>query len=283
MRHDDPPLSSQIEPSVQEPVADTTHEAYGSIDVLGVDINILDMSQLLGQLDDWITEAHGPSIDNEPSAVRCHQVCTVNPEFVVDAQRDPAFAEVLRRADLRVADGAGIVWAARLRGIRLPERITGSDGIYRICERAAEEGWRVFFLGAAPGVADRTAAALRIRYPKLIVAGTYAGSPEARDWPLIHDRLSVATPDILFVAYGHPRQDIWIDRHRHELPAAVALGVGGAFDFVAGVSRRAPRWMRRIGLEWLHRLSREPWRWHRMSKLPVFVALAARQAASRRT
>ena len=86
-----------------------------------------------------------------------------------------------------------------------------------------------------------------------------------------------AQPDILFVAYGHPKQDFWIDRYRAGMPAAVALGVGGAFDFVAGVTVRAPRWMRRLGLEWLHRLIRQPWRWRRMSKLPRFALLVLRQ------
>ncbi|MBK8048408.1 MAG: WecB/TagA/CpsF family glycosyltransferase [Anaerolineales bacterium] len=113
---------------------------------------------------------------------------------------------------------------------------------------------------------------LREQYPALIVAGVHSGSPHDGDWPAIHAYLTATKPDILFVAFGHPRQNYWIDQHRAELPAAVAIGVGGAFDFVAGVTVRAPAWMRRFGLEWLHRLAREPWRWRRMLKLPVFAA-----------
>jgi N-acetylglucosaminyldiphosphoundecaprenol N-acetyl-beta-D-mannosaminyltransferase len=177
----------------------------------------------------------------------------------------------LNRADLRVADGVGVLWAARLLGAPLRERVTGSDGIYAICERAAHQGWRVFLLGAAPGVAERAAARLTARYAGLQVVGTYAGSPVETEWPAIHTRLQEARPHILLVAYGHPRQDLWIDQHRHELPATVAMGIGGALDFVAGVAQRAPLWMRRIGLEWLHRLVRQPWRWRRMTKLPLFA------------
>ena len=194
----------------------------------------------------------------------------------MDARRDPAFAAALRQADLRVPDGIGILWAARRLGRPLRERVTGSDGIYRISERAAERGWRVFYLGAAPGVAEQTAAVLRRRYPGLQVAGTYAGSPAPADWPEIARRLVAAQPDVLFVAYGHPRQDLWIAQRRGEIPAAVAIGVGGAFDFVAGVARRAPAWVQRLGLEWLYRLVREPWRWRRMARLPVFAWLVLR-------
>ncbi len=253
---------------------------FPTVEILSVSINRMDTAQLLHVMERWMAQAQFARSSDE-SSWTCRQVCTVNPEFVVDAQRDSAFADVLKRADLRVADGAGIVWAARLQGVKLPERITGSDGIFRICERAAQKGWRVFFLGAAPGVAQRTANALQQRYPNLIVGGTYAGSPQARDWPLISARLAETQPDVLLVAFGHPRQDVWIDRYRTDLPAAVAIGVGGAFDFVAGVTTRAPAWMRRLGLEWLHRLVREPWRWRRMSKLPIFAALAVRHALTR--
>jgi N-acetylglucosaminyldiphosphoundecaprenol N-acetyl-beta-D-mannosaminyltransferase len=240
-----------------------------SVNIAGISIHPVDFAQTLEQIDDWISAA--------PQSAVCRQICTVNPEFIVDARRDPAFTAVLQRADLRVADGVGILWAARLLGQPLPERVTGSDGIYRICERAAQREWRVYFLGAAPGIAEKSAHLLQRRYPGLQVAGAYGGSPDDADWPAIAQRLQAAQPDILFVAYGHPRQDFWIDRHRQALPVKVALGIGGAFDFVAGVAVRAPRWLQRLGLEWLHRLMREPWRWRRMLKLPLFVGLVLRQ------
>jgi len=259
----------------QEFLPNESGEALAQVDILGVPVHCVDVEGTLAQIALWIDAAHA----DPKTGLR--QICTVNPEFVVDARRDAQFAAVLRRADLRVPDGIGVVWAARLQGVRLAERVTGSDGIYALCRRAAHEGWRVFFLGAAPGVAERTAEVLAGLYPGLPVAGTFAGSPENADWPEIAARLAAAQPDVLLVAYGHPRQDQWIDRHRDVLPAAVAMGVGGAFDFVAGVTTRAPVWMRRLGLEWLHRLIRQPWRWRRMAKLPVFAAAALWQALRR--
>jgi len=170
----------------------------------------------------------------------------------------------------------GVLWAAQRQGVALAERVTGSDGIYRICAAAAAQGWRVFLLGAAPGVAATAAQRLAAIYPGLVIVGAYAGSPTDEDWPEIAARLAAAQPDVLLVAYGHPRQDLWIDRHRGELPAHVAMGIGGALDFAAGVAQRAPRWMQRLGLEWLHRLIRQPWRWRRMLKLPRFVVAVLR-------
>ena len=189
---------------------------------------------------------------------------------------------MLEAADLCTPDGVGVLWAARRAGVRLKERVTGSDGIYRLCERAATQGWRVFFLGAAPGIAKRAAAELASLYPGLSIAGTFAGSPADTDWPQIRQLLVAAQVDLLFVAYGHPRQDIWIHQHREELPVAVALGIGGAFDFVAGTAPRAPLWLRRLGLEWLYRLARQPWRWRRMAALPLFALLVLLQRARQR-
>lgn len=251
---------------------------WPTLDILGVSVHCVDFEQTLAQIHHWI-DNDPPARPGQPSgsAPACRQICTVNPEFIMEARRNAAFAAVLERADLRVPDGVGILWAARLLGRPLRERVTGSDGIYRICQRAARSDWRVYFLGAGAGVAQKAAAQLQTRYPGLQVVGTHSGSPADADWPEIQRRLAEARPDVLFVAYGHPRQDIWIHRHRCELPAKVALGVGGAFDFVAGVSVRAPPWLQRLGLEWLHRLWREPWRWRRMRVLPRFALLVGKE------
>jgi N-acetylglucosaminyldiphosphoundecaprenol N-acetyl-beta-D-mannosaminyltransferase len=160
-----------------------------------------------------------------------------------------------------------------LQSVKLDERVTGSDGIYRICERAAAKGWRVYFLGAATGVAEKTAQQLQQLYPALQVAGSESGSPSDQAWQPIAARLESARPDILFVAFGHPKQDYWIAQHRQQLPATVAIGVGGAFDFVAGIQQRAPQLWQRMGLEWLYRLVSQPWRWRRMLKLPKFAVM----------
>lgn len=258
---------------------------HRTIEILEVRVDCVDFEQTLHQIAAWICETNAqatPVIDQQiasdqplstshdpPSTL--HQICTVNPEFIMTAQRDPHVAAVLRAADLCVPDGIGVLWAAQRQGVALPERVTGSDGIYRICERAAHCGWRVYLLGAAAGVAEQAARQLTELYPQLQVVGVYSGSPETANWPTIAKRLHVAQPNILFVAFGHPRQDLWIAQHRHELPGQVALGVGGAFDFVAGVTRRAPGWMQRWGIEWLYRLIQQPWRWRRMAVLPLFV------------
>ena len=281
-------------------------QGWASVQILGVRVDCVDFQQTLDAVSGWIAQAQaeeraknrektentGPSADNRSedevsggqtrSSPFPRQVCTVNPEFIMTARSHPTFAQVLAAADLCTPDGVGVLWAARRAGVRLNERVTGSDGIYRLCERAAAQGWRVFFLGAAPGIAKHAAAELARLYPGLSVAGTHAGSPADTDWPLIRQRLTAAHADLLFVAYGHPRQDIWIHQHREELPVAVALGIGGAFDFVAGITPRAPFWLRRLGLEWLYRLARQPWRWRRMAALPLFALLVLLQRAPRR-
>ena len=246
-------------------------QRWASLHILGVRIDCVDFQQTLDAVSAWIAQSRVRDEKREDAAPRPRQVCTVNPEFIMTARRQPAFAKVLAAADLCTPDGVGVLWAARLAGVPLTERVTGSDGIHRLCQRAAQQGWRVYFLGAAPGVAERAAAELARLYPGLPVAGAYAGSPAQADWPQIRQRLAAARADLLFVAYGHPRQDIWIHQRRDELPVAVALGVGGAFDFVAGVTPRAPRWLRRLGLEWLYRLVRQPWRSRRMAALPLFA------------
>ena len=170
-------------------------------------------------------------------------------------------------------DGIGVLWAARLRGIRLPERVAGSDLVPRLAEEAAKRGWRLFFLGAAPGVAEQAADVLERSHPGLSVAGCYAGSPAPEEEATIVDRIQCAQTDLLLVAYGAPKQDLWLARNLARTGAAVGIGVGGSFDFIAGTSRRAPRWVQRLGLEWLHRLVREPWRWRRQLALPLFAWL----------
>jgi len=199
------------------------------------------------------------------------QVCTANPEFVMTARRQPEFMTVLQNADLVLADGVGLLWAAKRLGTELPQRVTGSDGIYLLAERAARQGWTLFLLGAQPGVAEKTAKLLAARYPGLQVVGTWPGSPRDEDYPEIARRIKAARPDILLVAYGAPKQDIWIARHKEDLSVPVSMGVGGAFDFVAGVQKRAPGWIIRLNLEWLWRLITQPWRWKRQLDLPRFA------------
>lgn len=199
-----------------------------------------------------------------------HLVATVNPEFVMRAQRDRAFARVLGSAALCLPDGTGVVWAARRQGCELPGPVAGVDLIRPLAEMCGRRGFRLFLLGAAPGVADELAATLREANPGLQVRA-HAGTPDAghdeQTLRLIHDHGT----QVLLVAYGAPAQELWIDRLRNRLGVAVAIGVGGAFDYLTGRVPRAPEWMRGAGLEWLHRLIRQPWRIRRMAVLPVYA------------
>ena len=203
---------------------------------------------------------------------RCHQIATVNPEFVMSAAKDPQFMRVLQNADLCIPDGIGLVYASRWMGTLLPERVAGSELVYNLAEQAAQSGWRLFLLGAAPGVADQAASRFRELYPALEIAGTYAGSPDISQNEAIVSLINQSEADLLFVAYGAPNQDKWIARNQDVLSTVrLAIGVGGSLDFVTGRSQRAPRWLQKLGLEWFYRLIKEPWRWRRMLALPQFA------------
>ncbi len=206
-----------------------------------------------------------------------HHVITVNVEMLIAAHDDPVFATVLEGGALNVADSVGVMLAARLLGRPLRERVTGSDGIHRLAAHSARKGYRLYLLGAAQGVAELAALSLVAANPGLVLAGTYAGSPSAYEEDDIIHRVQTANPDLLLVAYGVPAEEKWIARNRLRLGVPVMIGVGGAFDFVAGVTNRAPGWMRRLGLEWLFRLISQPWRWRRQLALPRFVLLVIKQ------
>jgi N-acetylglucosaminyldiphosphoundecaprenol N-acetyl-beta-D-mannosaminyltransferase len=149
---------------------------------------------------------------------------------------------------------------------------------------AAERGYRVFLLGAGPGVAERAATILQARYPGLTIAGCFGGTPQPRHEPAIRQIIAGARPDMLLVAYGHPAQDVWIARNQPYLQVPLAMGVGGVFDYLAGEVRRAPPWLRRLGLEWAYRLAMQPRRWRRIiDAVPVFLCtlLFRRKGAQR--
>ncbi len=210
-----------------------------------------------------------------------HQVATVNPEFVMRARRDDAFRQALAQADLAVPDGVGLIWAGLLLGRRFRGRVPGVELTHRLAALAADRGYALYLLGAAPGVAEEAAACLRKDHPGLRIAGTYAGSPDPADEEQIVARIRAAAPQILLVAYGAPQQDLWLRRNLPRLFVPVGMGVGGTLDYIAGRVPRAPAWMRRIGLEWSYRLIRQPWRWRRMLALPTFAGLVLCQAARR--
>lgn len=199
-----------------------------------------------------------------------HLVATVNPEFVMRARADQDFARVLESADLCLADGSGVVWAARRQGCAMREPVTGVDLIPPLAALCARRGFRIFLLGAAPGVANDLATRLRVEHPELEVEA-HAGTPDPSADAATLALIRAHKPQVLLVAYGHPKQELWIDRMRESLGVAVAMGVGGSFDYLTGRIPRAPTWMRRAGLEWLFRLVRQPWRVRRMAVLPIYA------------
>jgi len=199
-------------------------------------------------------------------------VITANPEFVMLCRQDREVARIAAQADLVVPDGTGAVVAARLLGDPLPGRAPGRLLVDRLAALATERGLSVYLLGAATGVAERAAERLRGRHPSLRVAGTYAGS--ADDDGDVVPRVAAASPDVLLVAFGMPKQERWIARNLDRLPSVrVAVGVGGSLDYLAGAATPPPGVVHAIGLEWLWRLARDPRRWRRQRVLPLFVVL----------
>lgn len=247
------------------PIAPYETEARGwqdRITILGIPVDKITYKRWMQLIDQWVRNGS-----------RAYHVCTTNPEFVIIAQRDHNFRHILQRADLCVPDGVGLLWASRVLGTELPERVTGSDGTRVIAQHAAAKGWKLFFLGAAPGVAEKAAEILRSDYPGVQIVDCYDGSPRPEDEDAIVERVNASGADILLVAYGAPKQDAWIARNLPRLQVRMAMGVGGAFDFIAGVIPRAPDNMQKYGLEWLYRLYKQPWRIRRMLRLPLFVGL----------
>jgi N-acetylglucosaminyldiphosphoundecaprenol N-acetyl-beta-D-mannosaminyltransferase len=241
------------------------------VDLLSVPVHQTDMAGALERIEQFVSE-------RSP-----HMVVTSDSSAVVRAQRDGELHAIFQEADLVTPDGMGVVWAAKVLGLPLWERVSGIDLMQHVCELAAAKGYSIYLLGAAPGVAEAAARELGSRHPGLTVAGTGHGYFSAEEEPEVVARVAQAKPDVLFVAMGIPKQEKWIRRHLAELGVSVAIGVGGSFDVISGRVRRAPRWMRSAGLEWLYRTAREPKRIPRLLAIPRLVWMALRQVvASRR-
>jgi N-acetylglucosaminyldiphosphoundecaprenol N-acetyl-beta-D-mannosaminyltransferase len=203
-------------------------------------------------------------------------VVTLNPEMVMRARRDPEFRAILERAALLVPDGIGIVRAMRRRGVLWAERVGGADLLEAYLPQAVRLGHRIALAGAAPGVAEAARAELQRRHPGVAVVAADAGGPDAAT----AERLRRARPEMVWAAYGHGRQERFIDRHLAGIGAAAGVGVGGTLDYLAGRARRAPQPLRRAGLEWAWRLAMQPWRLRRQLVLPQFWLLERLEAAA---
>ena len=200
----------------------------------------------------------------------CHHIITANPLMIMAAEKDLALRAAFRSAHLVVPDSAGVQWAAWFQGHRLA-KLSGIDLMNTLCAQAAAQGWRVYFLGAAPGVAELAAKRMVDRHAGLIVSGTRHGFFTRENEEEVIQCIAQSKTDLLFVALATPFQDGWIHANLDRLGAKVAMGVGGSFDVISGRLRRAPSWMRAAGLEWFFRLLQEPRRFSRMIRLPYFI------------
>ncbi len=232
------------------------------VELLDVPVDPLTMAEALARIEEFI-RSRTP-----------HHVFTADALGIMRSQDDPDLLEIVRQADLSTPDGAGVMFASGLHGVRLPERVSGVDLVERLCALSARKGYRIYLFGAAPKVAEAAAACLQARYPSLLIAGMHHGyfSPE-EEADIVRD-IAAAHPDILFVALGIPKQEQFIRRHFHALGVPAMLGVGGSFDVISGRLHRAPRWMQRLSLEWLYRLIQEPSRLPRITALPRFIMAA---------
>jgi len=212
---------------------------------------------------------------------RLRHIVTLNPEGLYLALGDDDFARILEQADLITADGTGLLWAARKLGHALPERVTGVDLLQEICARAAREGWRIYLLGAKPGVAEQAAARLSQKHTGLLIAGWHHGYFHGEEEAVLAE-IKAAAPDILFLALGMLAQERFIAARREQLPVAVVMGVGGSLDVIAGRVKRAPLFMRRARLEWLWRLFLQPSRLPRLLVIPKFMRLVKKEARTRK-
>ena len=197
------------------------------------------------------------------------QIVTLNAEMTMVARRNRELGDVIRAADLVVPDGAGVVWALGRQGVRV-RRSPGIELAWSLLNYAAAHGWRVALLGASPDVMERLSARLDQQLPSLQLVFAEHGYQEEHAWPELEARLGRHRPDLVLVALGVPRQEIWIQRNRSQLPG-LWMGVGGSFDVWSGTKTRAPAWTSRLQMEWLYRLLQDPRRWKRYLVLPQFA------------
>jgi N-acetylglucosaminyldiphosphoundecaprenol N-acetyl-beta-D-mannosaminyltransferase len=236
------------------------------VNVLGVKVSAINMQRAVAIIDGWIQSREQ------------HYVTITGVHGIMESQRDPSIRDIHNRAGLVTPDGMPLVWISHRRGRRDVERVYGPDLLLELCSISDWRGYRHYFYGGAPGVAEQLADRLRARYPALQVVGTYCPPfrpmSEDEDSALV-TRMNEADPDIIWVGLSTPKQERWMHAHIGRLSAPVLIGVGAAFDFHAGLKAQAPKWMQRNGLEWLFRLKSEPRRlWKRyLRNNPSFVAL----------
>ena len=232
-----------------------TQTQHPKVNVLGVEVSAITMALALRTIDEWI-------VRRTP-----HYVCVTGVHGIMESQNDETLRRIHNSAGLVTPDGMPLVWLSHLKGFRHVERVYGPDLMLAVCEHSVKQGYKHFFYGGAPGVADTLALKLQSRFPSLKVSGLY--SPPfrpltAEEDQMVVEQINTTNADIVWVGISTPKQERWMAEHVGQLHASVLIGVGAAFDFNAGLKKRAPHWMQRNGLEWLFRLMQEPRRlWRR--------------------
>jgi len=233
--------------------------------ILGTYVSVLNMEMALAQLDTWLTEHSS------------HYVCVTPAHSIMDEYNQSELRPIFNASGMTTPDGMAVVWLLRLKGHRHVRRVYGPDLLLATCLHGLEKGYRHYFYGGAPGVAEKLIEKVSLRFPGLQIAGAF--TPPFR--PLNNEedeeiicRINKAHADIVWVGLSSPKQEIWMHAHLGKLEAPVMVGVGAAFDFLSGNKPQAPLWMQRNGLEWLFRFTNEPRRlWPRYRQYPKFILL----------
>jgi len=246
---------------------------FPTVDILGFPVARLNMEQVIGKI--------AAVVQNRSSHPgKTLHIITANAEILYRAHKEPESAKLLKEADLITPDGIGTVKASQWLGGPVPERVTGIDLLWRLTEIAADKGWSIYMLGAAEETVRAAAKVLQGKWPKLNLAGWHNGYYKQEERPAIIRGVLEAKPDILFVAMGFPGQDRFIREMIQTADPgmpAVSIGVGGAFDAVSGNVKRAPEWVRKLGIEWAYRFAQNPKRLNRAAALPKFVLAVLKQ------
>ncbi|SHE75274.1 N-acetylmannosaminyltransferase [Thermoanaerobacter uzonensis DSM 18761] len=229
------------------------------LDIFGVPIDRVTMKQAVEILKNFLQED------------RLHIVATPNAEIVMMAQKDKEYMEILNNTDLNVPDGSGIVFASKVFKNPLSERVAGFDLMMEFIKDISSRNIKIYLLGSAPQIAEQARVNLEKLYPSVKIVGTHHGYFTDEEENKIIEEINNKGAEVLFVALGAPKQEKWIYKNRNKLKVKIAMGVGGSFDVIAGKAKRAPYLYRKLGLEWLYRLIKEPWRYKRMMALPKFA------------
>lgn len=235
------------------------------IDIHGVKIDNVTMDEALDCVINWL---------NEKSV---HKIYTPNSEIIMQAHRDAELKDILNHADLLVADGAGVVLASRILGRRLKQKVSGIDLVKRIFMNTDRRATSFFIFGGKPGVSEQASINILSEFPRANIVGFRNGYFSQEELPEIIKLINASKAEILLVGFGAPLQERWINAHAHELNCKVLIGIGGAIDVFAGKKILAPEFMRKIGLEWLFYLIKEPSRYKRMMDLPRFMLLTLKE------